>query len=91
MPQLTPADLAVWLSPWMGQIVTFALVLARVAGLLAVGPLLGRAILPWQARVGLALVLSLLVTPLVGTVTSLPATRHKVRSTARSVRTGASR
>ena len=69
MPQFTPADLAVWLSPWMGQLVTFALVLARVSGLLAVGPLLGRAILPWQARIGLALALSLLLAPLVGTVT----------------------
>ncbi len=69
MPQFTPADLAMWLTPWTGQLVTFALVLARVSGLLAVGPLLGRAILPWQARVGLALVLSLLLTPLVGTTT----------------------
>ena len=43
--------------------------LSRVSGLLAVGPLLGRAILPWQARAGLALVLSLLLTPLVGTTT----------------------
>lgn len=69
MPQFSPADLALWLSPWTGQLVTFALVLARVSGLLAVGPLLGRAILPWQARVGLALVLSMLLTPLVGTAT----------------------
>lgn len=69
MSQFTPADLAVWLIPWTGQLLTFALVLARVSGLLAVGPLLGRAILPWQARVGLALVLSLLLTPLVGMAT----------------------
>lgn len=67
MPQFTPGDLTVWLSPWTEQLATFALVLARVTGLLAVGPLLGRAILPWQARIGLALVLSLLLTPLVGT------------------------
>ena len=67
MPQFTPADLAAWLSPWTGQLAAFALILARVSGLLAVGPLLGRAILPWQARVGLALVLTLLLTPLVGT------------------------
>lgn len=69
MPQFTPADLTVWLIPWTGQLVTFALILARVSGLLAVGPLLGRAILPWQARVGLALVLAMLLTPLVGTAT----------------------
>lgn len=69
MPQFTPTDLAVWLIPWTGQLVTFALVLARVSGLLAVGPLLGRVILPWQARIGLALVFSLLLTPLVGTTT----------------------
>ena len=69
MPQFTSADLAMWLTPRTGQLTTFALVLARVAGLLAVGPLLGRAILPWQARVGLALVLSLLLAPLVGTTT----------------------
>ena len=69
MPQFTPADLALWLIPWTGQLVTFALVLARVSGLLAVGPLLGRAILPWQARIGLALVLSMLLSPLVTTAT----------------------
>lgn len=69
MPQFALADLTVWLTPWTGQLATFGLVLARVSGLLAVGPLLGRAILPWQARVGLALVLSLLLTPLVGTTT----------------------
>ncbi len=68
MPQFTLADLALLLSPWMGQLATFGLVLARVGGLLAVGPLLGRAILPWQARIGLALVLSMLLTPLVGTM-----------------------
>lgn len=70
MSQFTPADLIVWLSPWTGQVATFSLVLARVSGLLAVGPLLGRAILPWQARVGLALVLSLLMTPLVSPTNS---------------------
>lgn len=69
MSQFTPTDLIVWLSLWTGQLATFLLVLARVSGLLAVGPLLGRAILPWQARVGLAMVLSLLLTPLVGTAT----------------------
>ncbi len=67
MPQFALADLAVWLTPWTAQLATFGLVLSRVSGLLAVGPLLGRAILPWQARVGLALVLALLLTPLVGT------------------------
>ena len=73
MPQFTPADLAVWLSPWMGQLAMFVLVLARVSGLLAVGPLLGRAILPWQARIGLAIVLSMLLTSLVGSATSIAA------------------
>lgn len=71
MPQFTPADLVVWLSPWTAQFVTFALVLSRVSGLLTVGPLLGRAILPWQARAGLAVVLSMLLTPLVGSPTSI--------------------
>ena len=66
MPQFTPADIALWLTPWSGQLATFALILSRVSGLLAVGPLLGRSILPWQARIGLAVVLSLLLTPLVG-------------------------
>ena len=69
MPQLTSDDLSLWLTPWMGQLATFALILSRVTGLLAVGPLLGRAIVPWQARAGLAFVLSLLLTPLVGTRT----------------------
>lgn len=66
MPQFNPADLAVWLSPWTSQLATFVLIFARVSGLLAVGPLLGRAILPWQARIGLAIVLSMLLAPLVG-------------------------
>ena len=67
MPPFNPADLAVWLSPWMAQLATFFLVASRVSGMLAVGPLLGRAILPWQARIGLAIVLSMLLTPVVGT------------------------
>ncbi len=71
MSQFTPADVLVLLSPWTTQLATFALVLARVTGLLAVGPLLGRAILPWQARAGLAIVLSLLLTPLIGSATSI--------------------
>ncbi|MFM9965476.1 MAG: flagellar biosynthetic protein FliR [Planctomycetaceae bacterium] len=66
MPQLTVADVSLLLSPWTAQLVTFALVLSRVGGLLSVGPLLGRAILPWPIRVGLAVVLSLLLVPLVG-------------------------
>lgn len=69
MPQFNPVDLLPWLSPWTSHLATFALVLARVSGLLAVGPLLGRAVLPWQARAGLAVVLTLSLTPLVGTVT----------------------
>ena len=68
MPPFNPADLGVWLSPWMAQLATFLLVASRVSGMLAVGPLLGRAILPWQARIGLAIVLSMLLTPLVGSV-----------------------
>lgn len=66
MPQVTIADIAVLVSPWMGQLVTFALVLSRIGGLLSVGPLLGRAILPWPIRIGLAIALSLLLAPLVG-------------------------
>lgn len=66
MPQFSPADLVPLLTPWTGHLATFALILARVSGLLAVGPLLGRAILPWQARVGLAMVLSLSLAPLIG-------------------------
>ena len=66
MPQFTAADISVLVSPWTGQLVTFALVLSRVGGLLSVGPLLGRAILPWPIRIGLAIVLSLLLAPLVG-------------------------
>ena len=66
MPQFTAADIVVLVSPWTGQLVTFALVLSRIGGLLSVGPLLGRAILPWPIRIGLAVVLSLLLAPLVG-------------------------
>lgn len=69
MPQFTPADFAVWLTPWTGHLAAFVLILARVSGLLAVGPLLGRAILPWQARVGLAIVLSSSLVSLVGAMT----------------------
>lgn len=68
MPQISNADISTLLSPWTGQLTSFALVLARVSGLLSVGPLLGRAILPWQARFGLAIVLSLLIAPLVGSL-----------------------
>ena len=66
MPQFTATDIAVLVSPWTGQLVTFALVLSRIGGLLSVGPLLGRAILPWPIRIGLAIVLSLLLAPMVG-------------------------
>lgn len=65
MPQFTATDIAMLVSPWTGQLVTFALVLSRIGGLLSVGPLLGRAILPWPIRIGLAIVLSLLLAPLV--------------------------
>ncbi len=64
MPSLTAVDLAFWLTPWHGQIATFVLILFRMSGLLAVGPLFGRAVLPWQARVGLAISLSLMLAPL---------------------------
>lgn len=67
MPQFTVTDVSLLLSPWTAQLVTFALVLSRVGGLLSVGPLLGRAILPWSIRVGMAVVLSLVLAPLVGT------------------------
>ena len=75
MPQFTVADIAVLLAPWTGQLVTFTLVLSRIGGLLSVGPLLGRAILPWPIRVGLAVVLSLVLAPLVvsTTITSFEA------------------
>src|SRR5438093_4534243 len=65
MPNLTTTDVSLWLSPWSAQLAAFALVLCRVGGLLAVGLLLGRAILPWQVRLGLAIALSLLLAPLV--------------------------
>ncbi len=66
MLQFNVADITVLLAPWTGQLVTLALVLSRVSGLLSVGPLLGRTILPWPIRIGLAIVLSLLLAPLVG-------------------------
>lgn len=65
MPQFTAADIAVLVSPWTEQLLTFTLVLSRIGGLLSVGPLLGRAILPWPIRIGLAVVLSLVLAPLV--------------------------
>ncbi len=72
MPNIAITDLSLWLAPWSAQLVVFALTLCRVAGLLAVGPLLGRAILPWPARVGLAIAVAMLLSPLVGPA-SLPA------------------
>jgi flagellar biosynthetic protein FliR len=66
MPHIPFTDLSLWLSPWTGQLVVFALTLCRVAGLLSVGPLLGRAVLPWPARVGLAIAVAMLLSPLVG-------------------------
>ncbi len=71
MPYIAITDLSRWLSPWSAQLVVFSLTLCRIVGLLAVGPLLGRAILPWPARVGLAITLALLLAPLVGPV-SIP-------------------
>lgn len=65
MPQATVAELGLVLSAWIGQLSVFGLVLMRVCGLLAVGPLLGHSLLPWPARAGLAVVLSVLITPLV--------------------------
>jgi flagellar biosynthetic protein FliR len=66
MPSFNAVDIAELISPWTVQLLTFALVLSRIGGLLLVGPLLGRSILPWPVRIGLAVVLSLLLTPLVG-------------------------
>lgn len=65
MPEFNVADIPLLISPWTGQLLTFALVFSRVSGLLLVGPLLGRSLLPWPIRVGLAIVLSLLLAPLV--------------------------
>ncbi len=59
------SELGLWFAPWSALWLTFGLMLCRIAGLLAVGPILGQAILPWQVRVGTAVVLSLLITPLV--------------------------
>jgi flagellar biosynthetic protein FliR len=76
MPQFAGADLAEFASPWTGQLVTFTLILSRISGLMSVGPLLGRTILPWPIRIGLAVVLSLLLAPLVNStkLTTLEAT-----------------
>lgn len=65
MADISFIDVSEWLSPWSAHLAAFGLMLCRVAGLLAVGPLLGRAILPWQARVGLALSLAMLMAPLI--------------------------
>ena len=72
MPHIAITDVSLWLSPWLAQLVVFALILCRVAGWLAVGPLLGRAILPWPARVGLAIAVAMLLSPLVGSA-NIPA------------------
>lgn len=61
----TAVDVAALLLPWQGLMTAFVVVLLRVSGWLAVGPLLGRSLLPWQARVGLAVTLSLALTPVV--------------------------
>ena len=66
MPNIAITDLSLWLAPWSAQLCAFVLILCRVAGLLAVGPLLGRAILPWHARVGLAISVAMMLVPLVG-------------------------
>jgi flagellar biosynthetic protein FliR len=60
------AELEFWLRPWLGHVSAFTLVLVRVSGVLSVGPLLGQSILPWQARIGAAVILSMLLAPLVG-------------------------
>ena len=65
MPNISVIDVSLWLTPWSAHLAAFGLILCRVAGLLAVGPLLGRAILPWQARVGLGLALAMLISPLI--------------------------
>ncbi len=66
MPAISVAEIGLWFSPWSTQLVTAALVLLRVSGLLAVGPILGRAILPWQTRAALAVTMTLVLTPLSG-------------------------
>lgn len=65
MSQTNITELSVWLTPWSSQLCAFALIFCRVAGLLAVGPLLGRAILPWTARVGLAFAVTMMLVPMV--------------------------
>jgi flagellar biosynthesis protein FliR len=63
---MSVADIGHWMSPWTTQLVASALVLLRVSGLLAVGPILGRAILPWQTRAALAVTMTLVLAPLSG-------------------------
>jgi flagellar biosynthetic protein FliR len=67
MPNSELLEMGVWLEPWLGHVAGFALILARVSGMLSVGPLIGRTVLPWQARFGMAVVLSMLLAPLVVT------------------------
>lgn len=93
MPQfnvadITVADIVLLISPWTGLLVTFALVLSRIGGLLSVGPLLSRSILPWPIRIGLAVVLSLLLAPL---VSPPPFTTFEVTTFAPAIATELSR
>lgn len=48
----------------VSQFATFVLVLARVGGLIATAPIFGSKAAPMQARAGLAITISLIVTPL---------------------------
>jgi flagellar biosynthesis protein FliR len=64
MPGLSP------LQPIFDQAPVFVLVLFRVAGLLALAPLLGSMVIPARIKVFIALVLSMAVYPLVGPVTA---------------------
>lgn len=47
----------------MARMACALLVVARLAGLLCVGPLLGRALFPWQVRVGLTVLLAMVIAP----------------------------
>ena len=48
---------------WMNRVAVFLLVAARLTGFVCIGPLLGRSLLPWQVRLGLIVLLTLIVAP----------------------------
>ncbi len=49
--------------PEIARGAVFLLVAARLAGILGIGPWLGRSLLPWPARIGLVILLTLVVAP----------------------------